>query len=117
LIFDGDCGFCTTSVDWAARMLPAMPEASPYQWTDLDVYGLTTQEAAERVWFVDSERQYGGSLAIAAVLRHQPNFGYRFLGWLASAPPWSWFAAVVYHYVAKYRHALPGGTPACQMKP
>jgi predicted DCC family thiol-disulfide oxidoreductase YuxK len=42
--------------------------------------------------------------------------------WLLSAvaavmvvPPFSWLSALSYRLVAKYRHKLPGGTPACKL--
>lgn len=117
LIFDGDCGFCTSAVQWLGRLLPAFPAAVPYQWTDLESLGLTEAEAAARVWFVSSAQQFGGHLAVAALLRAQPGFGFRFLGWLGVVPPWSWAADVAYRLVARFRHRLPGGTAACQLKP
>ena len=57
LIFDGDCAFCTTSVNTLADLLPASPELVPYQRTDLSQYGLTEQDAAEQVWLIDKDRQ------------------------------------------------------------
>jgi predicted DCC family thiol-disulfide oxidoreductase YuxK len=115
LIFDGDCAFCSSCVDWATRVLPVMPETVPYQWAPLDELGITEQEASERIWFTERARQYGGHLAIAAVLRHQPAAAFRLLGWLLTVPPWSWLAAVGYTLVSRNRHRLPGGTPACRL--
>jgi predicted DCC family thiol-disulfide oxidoreductase YuxK len=116
LVFDGDCGFCTTAVHWLERNLPVMPPSTPYQWADLDSLGLSTAEAAERVWLVTSGHQYGGHLAVSALLRHQPSVAWRFVGWLLVSPPFSPLAAVGYSLVARYRHRLPGGTPACAVK-
>lgn len=117
LIFDGDCGFCTTSVDRLESMLPRFPRASPWQWLDLDELGLSADDVARYAWVVTSTHQYAGHLALSALLRMQPTAGWRFLGHLIATPPFSWAAAVGYHYVAKYRHRLPGGTPACALKP
>jgi predicted DCC family thiol-disulfide oxidoreductase YuxK len=117
LIFDGDCAFCTTSVGWLGRFLPAMPASAPYQWTDLASYALTTADARSRVWLVSDGHQYGGAAAVAAVLRYQPAPALRALGWLGTVPPWSWAASAGYRLVAGYRHRLPGGTPACRTKP
>jgi predicted DCC family thiol-disulfide oxidoreductase YuxK len=117
MIFDGDCGFCTTAIDWFTRVLPAPPATVPYQWADLAEYGLTESDTRERVWLVTAARQYGGHVAFAAVLRHQPTAGFRLLGALADIPPVSMIARVAYALVARYRHRLPGGTPACRMKP
>ena len=118
LVFDGDCAFCTTAVGWMSRLLPAMPDAAPYQWTDLPAYGLTEADARSRVWLVDpAGHRFGGAAAVSALLRHQPAPWLRFLGWLGSVPPWSWAAEAGYRVVARNRHRLPGGTPACRMKP
>jgi len=115
LIFDGDCGFCTTAVTWGTRLLPAMPRASPFQWTDLEIYGVSHAEATRRVWFVAEGQRYGGAAAVAAILRRQPIAVLRFAGWLGSVPPWSWLSELGYALVARYRHRLPGGTPACKI--
>ena len=115
LIFDGDCGFCTTAVTWATRLLPAMPHASPFQWTDLEMHGVTRAQAAHRVWFVADGQRFGGAAAVAAILRRQPIAALRFFGWLGTVPPWSWAAELGYRLVARYRRKLPGGTPACRM--
>ena len=116
LIFDGDCGFCTSAVTRLEQLLPEFPEASPWQWLDLDEYGLTADDVARYAWVVTSRHRYAGHLAFSALLRMQPSPAWRFLGHLIATPPVSWAAAIGYHYIAKYRHRLPGGTPACQMK-
>ena len=115
LIFDGDCGFCTTAVLWLQRTLPRVPAVAPFQWTDLAALGLTDEQARSRVWFIDGSRRYGGAAAVAAVLRGQPSPALRALGWLGTVPPWSWAAEAGYRLVARYRYRLPGGTPACRM--
>ncbi len=117
LIFDGDCGFCTTSVEWLRRNLPVMPAAAPYQWTDLPAYGLTTAEASSKLRMAVDGEVFAGHLAVSALLRHQPSTLWRFAGWLLASPPFSPFAAAGYALVARYRHILPGGTPACAMRP
>ncbi|MEO8907166.1 MAG: DCC1-like thiol-disulfide oxidoreductase family protein [Microbacteriaceae bacterium] len=117
VVFDGDCGFCTTAIDWLRRVLPTFPPAIPYQWAPLDAYGLSKQDARERVWLVTTTRLYGGHRAVAALLCRQPVAALRTLGWLGTVAPWSWAAALGYALVARYRYRLPGGTPACQMKP
>lgn len=113
LIFDGDCGFCTSAVNVLRRVLPSFPESRPYQHTELADYALTTEDAEHYVWLVTPRRQYAGHLAVSALLRGQPGFAWRFAGRLIAVPPWSWLAAAAYALVARYRHALPGGTPAC----
>ena len=115
LVFDGDCGFCTTAVGWLERGLPAMPPMVPYQWADLEKLGLTLDEARERVWLVTPTRRYGGHLGVSALLRKQPDLRWRFVGWLLVTPGFSQIAAVGYSLVARYRYLLPGGTPACRI--
>jgi predicted DCC family thiol-disulfide oxidoreductase YuxK len=115
LVFDGDCAFCSSTVRTLIRLLPAMPSTTPYQWAELEELGLTVQEAAERVWYVDASHQYGGHLALTALLVRQPAPGWRFLGRLLMIPPWSWLAGLGYAWVARNRHLLPGGTPACRI--
>lgn len=120
LVLDGDCGFCTSAVTWLKSTLPACPPAQPYQWADLDQFGLTTEEAAAMVWLVlaDSQgtvHQYGGYLAVSVMLRHQPSIGWRFLGVLMDTPPFSLIANLGYRLVARFRYLLPGGTPACKI--
>lgn len=88
---------------------------SPWQWLDLDEYGLTQDDVTRYAWVVTSSHQYAGHLAGSALLRMQPSVGWRFLGHLIATPPVSWVAAVVYDWVAANRHRLPGGTPACAM--
>lgn len=115
LIFDGDCAFCTSAVNRLKALLPVFPEMSPWQWLELDGYGLTRDDVTNYAWVVTSGHQYAGHLAGSALLRMQPSFGWRFLGHLIATPPVSWVAALVYRWVANNRHRLPGGTPACAM--
>ena len=115
LIFDGDCAFCTTWVRRLERWLPIFPEALPWQWLDLDQYGLTPDDVARYAWYLTPRHQFGGHLAFSALLRSQRTLGLRFLGRLLATPPFSWAAAVGYTLIARYRHLLPGGTPACAL--
>ncbi|MFN8147481.1 MAG: DCC1-like thiol-disulfide oxidoreductase family protein [Candidatus Nanopelagicales bacterium] len=127
LVFDGDCGFCTTSVTWLADRFPGSFAIAPYQRVDLDALGLTARECDEKVqWIGDvtapvttraegaaavgrllqaGGRVRGGAVGIAA----------RGLGTLALVRPTSYVADVVYAWVAANRQRLPGGTPACAL--
>ncbi|MGV8895452.1 MAG: thiol-disulfide oxidoreductase [Rhodoglobus sp.] len=98
-------------------MLPKFPATTPWQWLDLDSLGLTRDDVTEYAWLVTSGHQYAGHLAFSALLRMQPNFALRLAGNLIATPPISWIAAAAYTAVAKNRHRLPGGTPACAMPP
>ena len=41
---------------------------------------------------------------------------YVLAGWLLLLPPVSWFGAVGYKLVARYRYRLPGATAACAVR-
>jgi predicted DCC family thiol-disulfide oxidoreductase YuxK len=117
LVFDGDCAFCTTWVNRLEAVLPRFPKTIPWQWADLDALGLSQDDVNHYVWYLTSSHHFGGHMALSALLRSQPLIGLRFVGNLIATPPFSIAAAVGYHFVAKYRHLLPGGTPACQVEP
>lgn len=115
LVFDGDCAFCTTWVNRLEAALPSFPPTTPYQWADLDALGVTLDDVQHYAWFLTPKHQYGGHLAFSALLRSQPRIELRFAGWMLATPPFSWAAAVGYSLIARYRHLLPGGTPACAL--
>jgi predicted DCC family thiol-disulfide oxidoreductase YuxK len=115
LIFDGDCAFCTTWVNRLQEWLPSSPDAVPWQWSDLDALGLTRDDVADFAWYLTKRRSYAGAMAFAALLREQPRIGLRFAGNLLATPPFSIVAALGYNLIARYRHVLPGGTPACAL--
>ena len=116
-VFDGDCAFCTTWTNRLKQTLPFFPRSSPWQWLDLDAYGLTASDVQKYAWVVTPHHQYAGHLAFSALLRMQRQPGWRFAGHLLATPPFSWAGALGYSLVARYRHVLPGGTPACALPP
>jgi len=115
LVFDGDCAFCSTWVERLRTALPRYPETIPYQWADLDALGLSHDDVTHYAWYLTPGHQYAGHLAFSALLRSQPSVGLRFAGHLIATPPFSWVAALGYRFIARYRHLLPGGTPACAL--
>lgn len=115
LVFDGDCAFCTTWVNRIRDWLPRPPEAIPWQWSDLTAIGLTSQDVANFAWYLTAKHSFAGAMAFAAILRTQPRIGLRFFGHLLATPPFSIVAALAYNFIARFRHALPGGTPACAL--
>ncbi|MCU1579132.1 MAG: hypothetical protein JWP19_1336 [Rhodoglobus sp.] len=117
LVFDGDCAFCTSAVNRLKDVLPYFPEALPWQWLDLDSFGLTQDDVTNYAWLLTPRRHYGGHLAGSALLRLQPGVGYRFLGNLLRTAPFSVAAALGYQLIARNRSRLPGGTPACALPP
>jgi predicted DCC family thiol-disulfide oxidoreductase YuxK len=116
LVFDGDCGFCTTCAGLLARWVLGSATASVQPWQRLDLagLGLSQQACSEAVQWVGTHGEVAsGHAAIAAALRA----GYplwRPVGALLTAPGFSALAQRCYSFIAAHRSALPGGTPACR---
>lgn len=113
LLFDGDCGICTASADFLVRRVRSAADVRPYQWADVDAYGLTEADCAAAVQWVGEDAQVkSGSRAVMAALRagRQP---WPVIGRLGDLPGIAWLADRVYRWVAENRERLPGSTPAC----
>ena len=112
LLYDGDCAFCTT----CARLLERIgPDAEIVAWqlTDLAELGMTEDQAADAVRWVEVEGTVrSGHEAIAAALSSAGRI-WKIIGRMVLLPGISWVAARAYRLVADNRHRLPGGTPAC----
>lgn len=117
LIFDGDCGFCTTTANYIKANSSVAIEIHPWQWIELAAYGLTKAQASLKVQMFANGKTFGGHKAFAKLLRIQKQWWFKLLGGILVIPPFSWGARVGYYFIAKYRHKLPGGTPACALKP
>jgi len=115
LIFDGDCGFCTTSARFVSRWVDRRDryDVRPWQELDLAALGVTEADCIEAAQFVRRDGSVvAGHRAIAAGLTHGAP-AWRPLGHLLTLPGVSQLAARVYTWVADHRYALPGGTAAC----
>ncbi|MDF6017080.1 DUF393 domain-containing protein [Streptomyces sp. JH34] len=113
LIYDGDCAFCTSSVRFAEQHLRLRCEVSPWQFTDLDVHGVTQERAEyELLWVTPTGDVHGGVQAVAKLLLNAGR-GWAVPGALLTLPPLRWIAHGVYRLVANNRERMPGGTPAC----
>jgi predicted DCC family thiol-disulfide oxidoreductase YuxK len=121
LVFDGDCGFCTSSATWVARRLHRRDgrnaELRPWQFTDLAALGTTAERAQQEVLWVTPEGEVrGGATAFAAWLRFAGG-AYAVVGRAMDLPGVRSLAAAVYRLIARNRSRLPGGTPACALPP
>jgi predicted DCC family thiol-disulfide oxidoreductase YuxK len=114
LVFDGDCGFCTASVEWLKRWCRPAVRFVPWQRLDLAAHGLTEAQVAAAVqWLPQSDaRIRPGAAAVARVLLRS-RWPWRPIGVLMLTPPISWGAAAVYRLISANRYRLPGSTPAC----
>jgi len=118
LVFDGDCGFCTSAAKWAARAFHHGERAEAWQLLGpdfLDQHHLSLDDVRDAAWWVDGSgdrerghRAIGRALTAGGGLR-------RVLGAFVLVPPVSWLAAGVYRVVVRWRYLLPGGTPACKV--
>jgi predicted DCC family thiol-disulfide oxidoreductase YuxK len=118
LVFDGDCGFCTSSARWLERGFRHGERAEAWQLLGdgaLAELGLTTKDAKQAAWWVDREgRRERGHRAAGRALEAAGGWR-RGAGRLILTPPTSWLAAGAYRLVVRWRHRLPGGTPACRL--
>ncbi|MEY2946357.1 MAG: hypothetical protein RL243_1134 [Actinomycetota bacterium] len=116
LIFDGDCGFCTSTANYVVEHSRSPITSLAWQLTDVTQFGLLTQQAADRVWLVTANgEKYSGHEAFAQLLILQRKPLFTFVGYSLLLPPLCWLARPGYRLVARYRHLLPGGTPACKL--
>jgi predicted DCC family thiol-disulfide oxidoreductase YuxK len=114
LVFDGDCGFCTTCVRLLERIGP-QAEIVAWQLTDLGELGLTQGQAADAVrWVRVDGTVRSGHEAIAAALTSAGGI-WGIAGRVLLLPGISWLAAKAYRLVADNRYRLPGSTPACEL--
>jgi predicted DCC family thiol-disulfide oxidoreductase YuxK len=120
LIYDGDCQFCQLSLDFGVKNLRIFPQYVAFQRIDPQDFGLTEEQVKSQIWLAQKSparaMALGGHLAAGAILKLQPSFWLRALGWLASTPPTSWAADLLYKVIAANRHRLPGGSRACKLE-
>lgn len=115
LIFDGDCGFCSTCARWATRHLPPIVQVMPWQELNLETIGLTHDDVAKAVWWRNADGSlFTGHKAIGIALK-SCGAGWPFVGHVCVTAPTSWAARAMYGLISKYRHRLSGGTPACKI--
>ena len=118
LIFDGDCGFCSTSAHWIERHWPhGTAEISPWQQLgdeQIRALGIPRDVVATQAWWVDSDGARGGDRAITSALIAASGM-WSHLGHVLDAPPMRWFTKPGYQIISRYRYKLPGATPACRI--
>ncbi|MEV5388589.1 DUF393 domain-containing protein [Streptomyces sp. NPDC052721] len=118
LAYDGDCGFCQTSIDRIRALAAPTLEAVPWQF-------LPTESTSPYLERLDREvlLLHGGSVlaggadALARYVSTSRSPAYRALAALVRLPGIRACARVLYRWVSRNRHRLPGGTPACAVPP
>jgi predicted DCC family thiol-disulfide oxidoreductase YuxK len=117
VVFDGDCGICTTLAGVVERHLRPPAAVLAWQRLDLAALGLTVEQCVEALQYVDAAgRVYSGELAVAALLRASRPWA-RPAGYVIALPGVRTVAGYAYRWVARNRSRLPGGTPACSLPP
>jgi predicted DCC family thiol-disulfide oxidoreductase YuxK len=116
LIYDGDCGFCTTSARWIEERLPlGYPVVAWQSLPDLAAVGLDEQKVQSAAWWIDVDgTPERGHRAIARALIAMKGV-WAVLGFALLVPPASWLASIGYTLVARFRYKLPGATDACRI--
>lgn len=114
LVFDGDCAFCTTSASLARRWLH-LDRVEPWQRLDLAPLGLDAERCQTALQWVGADGTiHAGEWAVIAALRHAGGV-WRVPAFVLAAPGVRTLAGFAYRWVARNRHRLPGGTPACRL--
>lgn len=111
VLFDGYCGFCTWSVEFARRRAHADVEFIPYQAVDVTDFGVTIEQCARQVWFVGRDRALGGERAVAAVLMSGTP-AWRAIGTVIDSPMIRPVSGFAYRFIARHRGRLWGVRPA-----
>ena len=120
LVYDGDCGFCTTSAAWMARHWPSSSRATIVPSHELSPEdrtraNLSEQDTATSVWWIAGDERRGGSDAIAAALV-EAGGPWALVGRTLGVRPVAALARPGYRFVARHRQWLPGATDACELK-
>lgn len=113
-LYDGDCAFCTKCADFIEDHVRTEAKVLPWQWAELDILGVSQQDAEDALQWIEPDFRRSGPDAIAVLLR-RAQWYWRPFGWILSLKPVSWIAWPVYRLVARNRHRLPGGTAACSL--
>lgn len=116
ILYDGDCGFCTTSVRWATRTVRPAAMLVPWQGesttlTDPLREVLTTAVVAVRGDLVVAT----GGRAVIELLRTSSRAPFRWCAAVLALPVLRGVVDLTYRVVARNRHRLPGSTEACRL--
>ena len=114
LIFDGDCAFCSSSARVLRKMTRNRVLVTPYQYLNLTELGLSQDQTSKAVYYVTQTETFSAAKAIAKCLMGSKT-PWAIAGFLMNIPVVISIAELVYAWVAKNRHRLPGGTPECSL--
>lgn len=117
LIYDGDCGICNQSADWARAHLPVDTKIVPWQSIDdLAALHLTVDDVTTAAYWVDDDGTlHRGERAVAAVLRRAGG-PWQIVGTVLVSPVVHPLTRRAYYWVAENRHRL-SRDGACAVPP
>lgn len=115
LVYDGDCAFCRRCVRFIERRVKRHPRLVAWQATDLDALGLTADQCREAVQWVGPDGRHEAAHRAVARTLVGAGSGWALLGRVLLLPGVVQLAGVVYRWVARNRHRLPGGTVECSL--
>ncbi len=117
MLFDSDCGFCTSAANWWLRHLSPSVDGVALafqQVPDLSVYGTNLASAAQALHVVTaSEVAIGGDAVISAF--SSLRLPWRIFGTLGRLPLGRAVANWLYPHVAAHRHRLPRSSESCRV--
>ena len=87
----------------------------PFQHLPLADYDLNEELTSKAVYYVTPTENFVAARAIARALIDSKT-PWALAGFLLNLPVIVSFAELVYYWVAKNRHKLPGGTPECALR-
>lgn len=118
LVYDGDCAICSTLSRVVTTRLRARPEdfdVTAYQHADLEALGLTAEQCDGALQWVASDGRVSSAHDAVAQTFRASRMPFRPLGAFVQLPGVHGLAGLAYRWVARNRHRLPGGTPACSL--
>ncbi|MHB8438047.1 MAG: thiol-disulfide oxidoreductase DCC family protein [Acidimicrobiales bacterium] len=118
LVYDGNCGFCTSAARVAARGWGGTAQSVPWQHLEqagLARLGIHPDDARAQVQWVGTDGAVrSGHRAVAAALAAGRGWR-RVAGIVLDFDVVAPVASRGYAWVSAHRHRLPGGTPACRV--
>jgi len=117
LVFDGDCAFCSSSVQWVSKRWKEDRRCVAVASQSLDdqrlaAMSLSRRDVAQAVWWIEDGRLFRGHLAVAKALSACAP-PWNLVGMALARRPWRWLAAGVYPIVVHNRGRLSRGPQTC----
>lgn len=122
LLYDAGCRFCATSAHWLERHAESTAPVRAWQQTDLADLGLSPDDSAEGLQWVDDGRRLVGPDAVAAFLQSSTD-RWRTAGRVLTSPVSQRVAWPFYRWASHHRDAperprgirrrRPKDVPAC----